>query len=496
MADKLKARQIPAAYAQGTKLMQAGKLREAHAIFALIVKTKPQTAEAHWQIGRIAARIGDTRMAVKALDTAQKIKPRDLPILRDYAAALERFGDTERQIPVLRRILAITPSDHAARSELAIALQYTGAFDEAEQELRKCLAAQPANGVTWRLLTAGRKIADGDPVIAQMQAAAQDSSLPLRQRANLDFALAKALEDTGDHAAVMPYLNRGNAALAGLHPYDKAERAREVAGLKAAFDGVDFNKPPLDPDPGFAPVFVTGIPRSGTTLGEQIVGAHSAATPIGEAREFGQAVQQFLGVGAVNFRPLAELDNDALLAMRKRAEELLRRRFSFGAVCVDKSVQNWHYIGLIRYLMPNARVIVMHRDPRDNLLSIYKNVFAEGTHRYAYRFEDMVDYLKSHREMMDFWRGKAPGLFAEVSYEALVRDPEPQARALVAAAGLDWEDGCLEFYKTEQRVRTLSIAQARQPIYRSSTRSWERYGAELHPLIEALEKEGLLPDGA
>ncbi|MBY6049140.1 tetratricopeptide repeat-containing sulfotransferase family protein [Vannielia litorea] len=496
MAAPLTPAQIPAAYRQGVELAKAGKLREAVGLFTQITRLRPNMAEPHWQIGRIAAKIGDFRTAVDSLDRAQKLKPKELVVLRDFAVALSSFGDTAREIEVLRRILALKANDFEARSALAIALQYIGDFEEAESQLRRCIALQPKNGVTWRLLASGRKLKAGDPVIGEMEKLYSDTSLHPRHRANLDFALAKAHEDVKDYALVMKHLKRGNDELAKIAPYNPAERDAEVAGLKAAFEGIDFNTPALEPDPGYAPVFVTGIPRSGTTLAEQIVGAHSKATAIGEAREFNLAVRQYLGRPDGGFRPLADLSTDDLAAMRKRAEELTRRRFSFGGVCVDKSVQSWHYIGLIRLIMPNARVIVMQRDPRDNLLSIYKNVFSEGTHKYAYRFEHMVHYLKSHREMMDFWHEKAPGLFTEMRYEALVGDPEVEARRLVEAAGLEWEDQCLEFYAQKQRVSTLSVAQVRQPIYQSSTRAWERYGDDIKPLIDALEKEGLLPDGA
>jgi len=487
---------IPAAYARAVKLMERGKLREAHGIFHAITRLRPRTAEAHWQIGRIAMQVGDYRAAVEALARAQKIKPREPVVLREYAAALASLGDIAAQVPLLRSLLAVNSGDVAARSDLAIALQQLGRFEEAEAELRRCIAEQPLNGTLYRLLVSGRKIHADDPIIAEMEQLCEDPALRPVHRANLDFALAKALEDAKDYTKVWPHLKRGNDALARLSPYVASQRGKEVTSIIEACDGIDYATPALEPDPGFAPVFVTGIPRSGTTLAEQIIGSHSAATAIGEAREFGQAVSQFLGAGDRRYRPLDSLAKDQLLAMRKRLEELYRRRFSFGAVCVDKSVQTWHFIGLIRWIMPNARVIVMQRDPRDNLLSIYKNVFAEGTHKYAYRVEDMVDYYKSHLKVMDFWRERAAGLFSEMSYEALVADPETRARELVDAAGLAWEDQCLEFYKSKRQVTTLSIAQVRQPIYQTSARAWERYGNDIAPLIAALEKEGLLPDDA
>ena len=144
-------------------------------------------------------------------------------------------------------------------------------------------------------------------------------------------------------------------------------------------------------------------------------------------------------------------------------------------------------MGLIAQALPQARFVVVRRDPRDTALSISRNVCAEGTHLYAYDLHDLGRYFRMFDELIDFWRGKMPGGFHEVQYEDLVANPEDESRRLIAACGLDWEDACLNFHENTRRVQTLSLFQVRQPIYRSSTHAWERHRDDLKELLDALE---------
>ena len=144
--------------------------------------------------------------------------------------------------------------------------------------------------------------------------------------------------------------------------------------------------------------------------------------------------------------------------------------------------------------LPNSRIIVVRRDPRDTLLSIYKNRFPEGTHLYAYDLRDLANYYATFVEMVEFWRSETPDWFTEVEYETLVANPEAESRRLIAAAGLDWEDACLNFHENKRKVDTLSVYQVRQPISGGSVKAWQRYEKELAPMIEVLAERGLLPD--
>jgi hypothetical protein len=306
----------------------------------------------------------------------------------------------------------------------------------------------------------------------------------------LQFALAKAMADTGRHDRVFRYLDPANAAMRAAFPYDVAQRRAEVDGLIAAFEGADF-APVADPDDTARPIFVTGLPRSGTTLVEQILASHSDVTGGGEMRFVLEEAYRLLGDPGRGFARLADLADSAVADFGRAYLDLLDRAVPGGGSVTDKSIQTHLVIGLVAKALPGARIVVVRRDPRDLGLSIYRNVFAPRTHLYAYDQADIAAYIATFEKMMAFWRARLPDRFAEIRYEDLVAEPEPQTRALIAAAGLDWQDDCLAFHQTERQVATLSIQQVRQPIHGGSAGGWRRYESDLAPMIAALEREGV-----
>jgi hypothetical protein len=263
-----------------------------------------------------------------------------------------------------------------------------------------------------------------------------------------------------------------------------------VDGLIAAFEGADF-APLSTPAEGPRPIFVTGLPRSGTTLVEQILASHSAVTGGGELRFLLEEAYRLMGDPGRGFTRLAELSEGALAGFGRAYLDLLARAVPGAGVITDKSIQTHLVIGLVAKVLPWARILVVRRDPRDLGLSIYRNVFAPGTHLYAYDQADIAAYIATFEKMMAFWRAALPGRFEEIRYEDLVAEPEARTRALVAAAGLDWEEACLSFHESARQVATLSIQQVRQPIHGGAAGGWRRHAADLAPMIAALEREGV-----
>jgi hypothetical protein len=280
----------------------------------------------------------------------------------------------------------------------------------------------------------------------------------------------------------LKHLNRSVPAY-----HDIAERHAEIADLKTMFQGFD---PAAFQDRGFtdaAPIFVTGMPRSGTTLVEQIIASHSTVTGGGEIGKARVEALNFMADGEGGVSKIMDMIDAPWDTLGQRIDREYHKLFPDADRITDKAIQTYTIMGLIKAAMPNAKFIVVRRDPRDNLLSIYKNQVVDGTHKYACDLGDLGAYYKTFVDMIDFWHEKMPGDFYEIQYEDLIADPEPQARALIAACDLEWEDACMNFHQNKREVKTLSVYQVRQPIYSSSVQAWKKYETELQPLIEALK---------
>ncbi|MDZ4093933.1 MAG: sulfotransferase, partial [Paracoccaceae bacterium] len=200
----------------------------------------------------------------------------------------------------------------------------------------------------------------------------------------------------------------------------------------------------------------------------------------------------FEGPGGV--QSMASLAPSAIAGLGHEYATMMRARFGDASHVTDKSIQTYLFLGLMKLALPKARFVVVRRDPRDTLLSIYKNKFPDGTHLYGYDQRDLAKYYTSFVQMIDFWRAMVPDWFYEVQYEALVANPEVESRKLIAACGLEWQDSCLNFHQNTRKVETLSVFQVRQPISGGSVKSWQRYEAELAPMLQALAEDGHVLD--
>lgn len=418
------------------------------------------------------------------------------------AEALARLGRAAEALVLHDRLLAQVegeaPAGAAILSRKASLLQTTGAFTEARAAFEAALALAPEDAEIFRGYALSVKLSEDDPHLERMAARFDEATLSDAERSALGFALAKVMEDLGRHDRVMGYLHAANAAARRQSPYDIKAELRHARAMTAAFAGLDADATPPAGTSDLAPIFVTGMPRSGTTLVEQILASHSRTRGIGEiglaAREAGRLLSA-TGAGAERaapgFRPVDGLQDEEIAALGHRYGTLLERAGidPGGRRVIDKSIQTYRVMPLIRLALPASRVVVVRRDPRDTLLSIYRNSFAAGSYGYASDLRDLGETWKLFDETILTWRQQFPGWFVEVSYEALVADPEGETRRLLEACALEFEPGCLSFHQARHEVRTLSVYQVRQPIYASSLKGWRRYRDELAPMLEALDLE-------
>jgi tetratricopeptide (TPR) repeat protein len=406
------------------------------------------------------------------------------------AQAQARQGKDELALANFRRALEQDPDSAVATVGLASLLQTLGKFDEAVPLFHRGFELDPTNGENYRLFIAAHKTKAGDPIIDQMIGLHSKTQPSSNERMAFCFAIAKALEDIKDYERVFTYLDEANAIIHRNSPFDMDARYREVESTKAFFEGVDWKRPQAVGATDFAPIFVTGMPRSGTTLIEQIISSHSMVEGAGEVGEGTRLANAFVQ----DNRKFTLATDESLADLGRKFADYLGAMFPDATHITDKSIQTYMYIGLLKLALPNARFVVVRRDPRDTLLSIYKNKFPDDTHLYAYDQRDLARFYETFLDMVGFWRDLVPDWFYEVDYDALVADPEPETRKLIEACGLPWEDACLSPQDNDRKVETLSLFQVRQPITKSSVKGWKRFEKDLAPMLDELRKRGLVSD--
>lgn len=403
----------------------------------------------------------------------------------ELAYALDRGGETDAALAELARIESDAPARADVNAVRARILMSLGRFDEALDQLRAGMEKEPTLGSLYYSYATARKIRPDDPMIERMADLFEAGSMPELERVSLGYALAKAMEDTGQHDRVFTYLNAANETLSRLYPYDfeadraEAERVRRhfTPALRRRYEGAGAAEA--------RPIFVTGLPRSGTTLVEQILSSHSTVAAGGEVGKLSPVMRDLVRtLDKAGDRPV---DIDFANIGRSYWAYLTARHPGARRI-TDKSIATYNHIGYVKLAMPNARIIVVRRDPRDNAVSIYKNFFVPGQHRYATSLRDIARFQKLFDRQVAFWREVWPDAFHEVHYEALVADPEGEVRKLLKAADLEWEDACLNFHQNRRRVDTLSVRQVRQPLYSSSVGAWTRYEKDMGPFLDEFAK--------
>ena len=471
-------------YNAAKKLHACGDLVAARNAYADLMPSAPNMPELPFQLARIAEAEGDLPQAATLFSKAETLKPAEPLILAEVIRTQAALGHKDAALAAHDRLIALTPKAIKPRADKAWYLQRLGQFDAAEKIYRKLLREHPDNGELYRVFLGTKTLARGDPMLREMARVWALPKLPDPQRMHLGFAMAKGLNDAGQTEQVFKVLNRANAIQRAHFPYDAADHKAEVDAMLHAQARVPA---PLSGGGDPRPVFVTGLPRSGTTLVERIVARHSDVVAGGEmAHALRLAYARWDGpAGMPALDTILEADlrgfaGDYLSAARNTAGP--------GAVVTDKSIQPWLILGLLRRALPGARFVLVHRDPRDIALSIYRNYFSDGTHRYSNHLPDIARYVHQFRRMVAHWRAVMPGVLHEVHYEDLVANPEPVSRALIDAAGLDWQDACLSPHEGGGNVRTLSLHQVRQPIYRTSAAAWEKHGDALRPFTDELAR--------
>lgn len=449
-------------------------------------KARPGSVEIHLRLGAAHHELSEYESAVEHLLKAFALKPgmkQELGALgRSYTAA----GKAELALPLFEKAERLLPSHRALRLDHAHALISLGRMDEAASLLRENISRGFHKAAAFKALADTRKFT-GDPVelhaiLKQLEAPETTSA----EKMYLHHAAGKILNDVGRHEEAIDHLQKSKEA-SGFD-FDVDAFRRRVDALIATFTPALLKSKAGLGDPSDVPVFIVGMPRSGTSLTEQICASHPAVHGAGELARLGTLIKTAKYAqtpdGTIARHPQALTAGEAK-ALSTDYLDFLKRPSPSSARIIDKMPHNFQYVGMIALLFPNARIIHCTRDPIDNCISCFFNTFNEN-HGYNADLGKLGIYYREYHRLMQHWQQLLPGRIHECRYETMIAGQEEESRRLIEFLGLPWDDACLRFYENERAVTTPSRWQVRQPIYQTSVKRWKRYENKIQPLIEAL----------
>lgn len=407
--------------------------------------------------------------------------------------ALQTTGRVEEAEALLRDLLDRIPGQPEATMRLAELYAETGRIPHAVALLEARHRMLPRDIATMIRLAQLKRFTDrADPLLQAMDARHRDCRPRTRNRMELAFALGRAMADLGAHEEAFDYWSEGNRLQRIARSYDVQSEIDHMEAIACAFSP---DLPPVDSGLDAAPIFIVGMPRCGSTLTEQILAAHPRVAGKGESGVFSSVALPVLDRGDGTLT-LEELARSPAEGWRRLGATYLREisvGLPEGVRVADKSLTNALYLGAIHRALPNARIVLVQRDPMDHCLSIFRHSFEGTAFGYGNDLEDLGRYYCAFQRLMDHWRRILPAdRLYTLRYEALVEHQQEETRKLLDFCGLEWDDRCLQFHRARSQVKTASIAQVRRPIYRDSVSGWRRYARQLEPLRRIFEQEGLL----
>lgn len=407
--------------------------------------------------------------------------------IAEYYAHCARHADAHR---CYRRAAALRPDSADILFSLASSQVAIGRLAEAERSLDAVIERNPHDYDAYRNRSTLKRVTPDDNHVEELRSVLARGVRRPAGEAQLCYALAKEYEDLGETVTSFDFLERGAAARRRLMSYRVETDIEALAMIREVFTA-DWLARGGDGCAEEGPVFVMGLPRSGTTLVDRILASHSRVASLGEVNDFAYALMRTAGQGGGKRELIrAAADVDPAVLGRRYVDST--RAYGVAAdFLIDKTPLNYLYLGLIHRALPNVRILHLNRSPLDACYGMYRTLFRSG-YPFSYALDDLARYYIAYRELMAHWRRILPAdAFLDVHYEALVDDQEAVSRRIVEWCGLEWEAECLDFHRNAAPVATASSAQVRRPVYRDALQRWRRYADRLEPLVERLEAAGI-----
>jgi tetratricopeptide (TPR) repeat protein len=486
---------LPTRMILASALKGGGRMREAADVWRDIVARDPHRAESYHHLGRELADLGLYAEALSCHDRAIALQPAQAEFHRSRGEVLIHLHEGEKSVAAFRQAIALAPDAKPAWAGLSWALRLLGRFEEADACVKRLREIDPNDSLAVRHLPSEGQPRESEE-IEHLVAMLDRGNPSIPDRITTGFALGRQLDNAGRFDEAFARYAAANALVRKNWPrtgdrFDAATFARNVDRLIEAYTPETLADAAASGSVSELPVFIVGMPRSGTTLIEQICASHSLVFGAGELNDISRLATT-LAQEKVDRGQVAE-------ARRQAADAHVQRLHALGrgaARVVDKMPDNVLFVGTIALLFPRARVIYCSRDARDISLSCYFQLFRDGAQFFSYDLADCARRCLEVQRLAAHWLQLLPRHMIEINYEALVADLEGESRRLIEFLGLDWEPACLDFHRTERTVATVSHWQVRQPLYGSSVGRWRNYENHLGPLLQALNGSAETPASA
>jgi tetratricopeptide (TPR) repeat protein len=473
----------------GMLALDADEIASAIGHFRQALALDPERADALSGLGAALTEYGSFDAAVACLEAALRIRPGAADILNSLGNSLREAGRLEEAIAAYRSSIAADPRLPAAHNNLGTTLACLGREADARAAYDAALALAPGSAATHRNRAALVRFTPDCPELAALTKAIEAAEPAVETMMHFAFALGKARDDLGEVDSAFEAFSVANALRKTLAPFHIGDEERTFAAIRIDFAGPVASAP--ERQAAVRPVFIVGMPRSGTSLVEEILASHSAVAPLGETATLERSLNALRRDGAT----MAELLADEARLAALREDYLARATALAGAgdgrsVVTDKLPANHRRVGLIAAAFPDAVILDVRREAPATAWSIFTHYFASRGNDWAYDLSDIARYHRLYDGLMAFWAGRFPGRVATVDYEALVAAPEAGIRAILDLCRLPFEPACLAPHRNKRAVKTASATQVRQPIYGGSSAAWRRYEHHLGPMLAILEGRG------
>ena len=468
----------------GDTLSELGQLDEAVKSYEKAISIEVDFANAHNNLGISLKKLGQLDEAIKCYEKAISIEIDFTDAHNNLGVVLQQLGQPDEAVKRFEKALAINPDYAEAHNNLGITLQNLGQLDKAIKCYEKALAIQPDYADAHYNLSFLKQYTANDPQITKMKSLLTDSKLSPSKRIKLCFALAKVNENLDNQDEFFKYLHEANRLRKQGLNYSLDRSKTLFSTVKEMFSSPysDIEKSLSSEPSTIRPIFIVGMPRSGSTLVEQIISSHHEVYGAGELTNLSDIIapraKDYVNQG------MNKLPEKAFLSIRKQYLDVLSNLNVPDSVITDKFPMNFLYIGFILTAFPEAKIVHLKRDARAICWSIY-SIYLEGLD-FGNDFDDLAGFYGLYTDLMNYWHQLFPGKIYDMCYEDLTTNQEEETKKLLQYCELDWDKNCLNFHKNKRVVKTASSVQVREKMYQGSSEAWRKHEAYLKPLIKAL----------